>query len=577
VIRPRPIGSRATLLALTAVVALASPSSASNDALQVIGRHRVTLSPDQLTAVHVRNPGPPRVLSAITSAPVALAWPSKQPACPAVGSVIKTAAAVATGELVQLRMRRCGKLSLESATVSLWAADDGPVTQLPVEAATDSASRLPLPSAIALKTETGKASSVATCLPGEAAGIVGLVADGDNVLPVRLDRVKRVCHAGNGADLKIDRVDEPGRFEGKIDVNGTSEGGELALKLFVRRSMVLFFGLLLAGMLVATVLSWWVRFGRAWGFVDEHAAAVRASTWRSREELRKQIEPILGGFPSRLDVVSKSAPVSPSKPIDVKLALYTGDEGRLRRLVVLPRQDRLEGGTVTIELDTICATYVEIVSLAGGLATWVKAVKHSHPASPTFTDSEAALSGPIRELGDLRTDLSTAWDWVQQLERFLIWAANIKDVARKEKPDLIGKVDDVVGEAWNTKLTDMSIEALNAKLTSLLQELASRQQVPDPPLMPLANDALRQAFAGQVHEVEEPEAVARRIQQNNVRSEVIVALISLVVAVVSGYAVLYASNPAWGSAADMLAALTWAITAASAVQVARHFTARIAT
>jgi hypothetical protein len=107
------------------------------------------------------------------------------------------------------------------------------------------------------------------------------------------------------------------------------------------------------------------------------------------------------------------------------------------------------------------------------------------------------------------------------------------------------------------------------------KKLPNPAAAPRPALGPTADEAITQAFAGRARAAEDPAKAAARIARRNLGSELTIALVSLGVAVVSGYAALYASNPAWGSGGDMLAALTWAVTAASAVQVARYLTTRI--
>jgi hypothetical protein len=566
---------RATLLALALAAAVAPSADAAADGPQVLDRSRVPVSLDKSTSLQVRNPGPPSLLSATASAPVAVAWADEEPACPASGMAVRTAGAVATGELVQLWLRRCDKTDLAGAVVALWAAPDGPVTQLPVEAAADPAAQLPLPAAIELRKQAGQAASVTTCLPGAAAGVVGLVAHRDDVLPVRLTRVERTCPAGSGATVAVEEVgDEPGKFEGKIDVNGTSGGGELTFRLFARRAVLVFLGLLLAGMLVATVVSWWIRFGRPWGFVDEHAARQRSTAWKVREGLRERVEPVLGAFPARLDAVSRSAPKQPAKALDVALASYRGDAGRLRRLLEPPPQDRLEGGTGTAELAKACATYAEIAALAGELVEWMGKAEPGHPASPTVSAIKTAVNGPGSDLQRLETDLSQAWNAVQRLCELLDWTAAIKrEAAARQRPDLVEQVDAIADEVWTTRM-GTSAEALDNKLAAVVRELPNPAAVPRPALELTADQAITQAFAGRASAAEDPAKAAARIARRNLGSELTIALISLVVAVMSGYAAPYASNPAWGSGGDMLAALTWAVTAASAIQVARYLTTR---
>src|SRR5690606_31168917 len=115
---------------------------------------------------------------------------------------------------------------------------------------------------------------------------VGWLSRNDELRPVTLAPGPETegCPAGTSPNTLTASLEAgAGAYTGTLDVNGSADGGAVTLTVNAERHAVVFYALLVAGFLVATVVSWWVRSGREWGFVDETEAEVRHRVWDAQE------------------------------------------------------------------------------------------------------------------------------------------------------------------------------------------------------------------------------------------------------------------------------------------------------
>ena len=387
--------------------------------------------------------------------------------------------------------------------------------------------------------------------------------------------------------LSVKLDGKPGAYTGKIDSNGSADGGVVSLAVNARAGRKVFWAWLFLGMAIATIIGWWTRSGRDWGFVDQVEADLRAKVWLGQQTILGELDHLYTASSAKWVVVTSKGSKESHLAMDNELSEYRGDGSWWRRFTDDPGAERLSGGPLLTTVRTSAKTYLDTLDVAFTLIDWRRTT--GAIPSPTRLVVDRALTGGVlpasTAIATLKEDADAAHALVGKFEDLRRSAEDIaSDGMRIGRTDVVSAANALVEKLWSADLED---EAVDTKLKTSLAELTKRlgqtdQQSGrtgrryDQRIMDSVDwwyVPVRQIY-GALVELDAPERAAA-VRRRNVTWELIVAALGLVIAGVSAYAALYAPNLAWGSDTDILAAVTWAATAGAAVQVARHFSTRL--
>jgi len=586
---PNRLAQYTLIAAVAGVLAISSSGSAGAQPVpppvQVVAESPVAIEEaDQPVRVLVINTGAAQRLfaGAAPEAPLALAFGTEGAECDNVGRTASTTADVPSGATALLAIVGCGELDGSSHEIAVWASGAEGVARVEVKAGT-AASRpaVPLPPKIRMDVnDSDTTASKSLCLPKAAGGRVGYVEREGDLHPVEVAATEGATCAAEASRsvVTVSSLSGPGAYTGSIDGNGAADGGDIPVVVNLRAPLWLFWLLLGVGIVAATLLSWQTRFGRHWGFISEAEAQIRAEAWSHQERILNA-----GDAPSadRWTVVSDEPPKAPERPLDVALEDYVGDR-KLRRLLKPPLADRLADGAKLKEVLALAAAYKDAVAAGLDLAQWLE-VNGDAAAGPTVEAVKSSLADPQPRLNPvkrLHDDAISALAVTAEFDRLRRAIAAVRRRARETGDEAaVGRADELGCELART---DLSQDDAVAALRSKLQEIDGAVDGDgvaglDLLLRPTETWELAEAMPGVFwsRQPETPAQALEGVRRRNAWAEIGFGLLGLVIAAVSAYAALYAPNPAWGTELDMLAAVTWAVTAGAAVQVARHFTARI--
>lgn len=607
--------ARAAALIAVALAILASSretpvraaAQAPDPILQILGPDSIAVTKDKPEGSFVIvNQGVPQLISAQAAEPPSVtltfdAEPSPIPSCPEktppTSTSTQTKRALSTGTTTRLRVRGCGELSGLTQSITLWGAAGGAVTMVKVQLGVSPA-KATIAALESIEIDSPANHSTAEgsyCLSGTATGVVGFV---------RRDTTVRTASLADAAPAKgivacpesttyrrltVAHDGGAGTYTGKIDTNGAAEGGLVAVTINVRKHWLPFGAAVALGIILATAIGWLTRFGRDWGFVDQAAADVRADVWSGQQDIRQKVRNVYHETPNRWLVVSSSPPRNPTRAIDKALAMYLSGSEWIRRLVETPGSDRLAGGVKLAELRKTADTYLQAVDLASTLVEWRD--KAETTASPTVAAVDRALKGDTPPasvaIETLKSEVDASSKLLGRFRTLQETAETIEiEALAANKPKVAQAARAFVQTLWQSSLSEAGVKDLEAALEKLWKQLPAEaaeranRELDVGHLSDARN--VQELFSGRTlreHILrplpENPRERAASIRTRNFRMELGIAGLGLIVALLSAYASLYASNRAWGTGKDILAAVTWAITTGAAVQVARHFTTRL--
>lgn len=515
----------------------------------------------------------------------------------ATGQYVETANEVPTGNTVEIHAKLCAKPAGQQGSISVWGAKGGGLTRIAVSAGTkgEAARKPDLPTAITLTGTTNERVSESFCLSSDAQNRQAQISGENKVAIVSFkpaEEANAKCPTGTSAtDVSVNsKLDTAGKYTGTADLNGAAEGGNATITVSTRDQLRWFLIPLGIGFLLASFLGWWLSAGRDWSALKIDEMTMRANAWEAQETLRAEPSAAVPAeLRTRWNVVSEAAPERPTRALDRLLDVLR--PRRLDRLRAVPAE-KLKAGSEYKSAEDAVASYVKKAEQARRLLELADRLQRQTLVPPTdvptltniklvFVRLENRMPEALPEANTVE-DLSKAIDDVAtQVNTFSQLLALATDLLSNPllSASERGKIEDVRRQVLRCDYSDSTAVQ---KVRAALADFRDRPGPPDR-LLPgdiygalLGEEFVRQAnlegfAAPQDGGGNGLELELSRTRAHRTKVELAVVALSGLIAALSAWATLYASNTTWGTAADYVLALTWAVTVQSALQLARYF------